>query len=431
MNLMDTDSITAFRDSETEVAITPWLSIIISVYQLEDYIADCLNSILSQKFRDFELVVVLDGPTDRSEEILVDYQHSDDRITLIRQPNKGLSSARNRGFKEARGTYILFVDGDDILEEDALQHLYHHALEYECPDLLFFSYQILEMDPDRHFWSKRKKPFHAEALYSGPHTGPELLQLMMENKDYWPAAWRQIMKKEFLLAVDAQFHEDIFYFEDVLFTTEMLLKANHAAYLPLVLYNYRIRPNQMTRGEKTLVQSVSYFKVLIYIAALSHDNKTAWQKVPYLPIYLMNYLHNIQMHFVTDIQEHAESFFDILGDDEGVYHLLVDYPVQLFRSYQDLKRQCRQNHILEKKLLDCQQHEKKLLDEVDRLSLELQLLRAQLDKIETQKSAKIARQIIAGGFRCLREHGIIHTGRNLIFRLNHCILYIKSKRNSL
>ena len=394
MNLMDTDSITAFRDSETEAAITPWLSIIIPAYQLEDYIADCLNSILSQQFRDFELIVVLDGPTDRSEEILMDFQHSDDRIRLIRQSNKGLSSARNRGFKEARGTYILFVDGDDLLEHNALSQLYFHTLDHNDLDLLFFSYDILWQDSEQNSWVTSRQVFHQEESYGGLHTGPELLQLMMENQDYWPQVWRYLIRKEFLSKTGLLFREDLRYYEDLPFTTEALLRANQVLYLPVSYYHYRRRPNSITYEEKTPTHIISFFQAMLAIAGLSHNNRSAWQKVPYFPEYLMSLLNRNQIFYSRNVKENNNVLFDILGSDEGIYHLLIDYPVQLSQSLRDLKLLRKQNQAYENSFRSQQQRAQQLQSDLSRLSAELQLMKTKLEEIEANRFIiKLTRKI--------------------------------------
>lgn len=93
----------------------PELSIIVPVYKVEDYLSACINSILSQTFTDFELILVDDGSPDRSGAICDDYARRDSRIRVIHQANAGVSAARNAGLDVARGAFITFVDSDDML----------------------------------------------------------------------------------------------------------------------------------------------------------------------------------------------------------------------------------------------------------------------------------------------------------------------------
>lgn len=94
------------------------LTIIVPVYNVEPYLSDCIESILSQSFDNFELLLIDDGSTDSSGEICDRYAKSDKRIRVFHTENQGVSSARNRGLDEARGKYISFVDSDDYIQAD-------------------------------------------------------------------------------------------------------------------------------------------------------------------------------------------------------------------------------------------------------------------------------------------------------------------------
>lgn len=109
---------------------TPQVSIILPIYNVEPYLDDCLRSILAQSFRDFEVVAVNDGSTDRSLEICQRYADEDDRVHIITQPNGGLSAARNTGIRAARGAYITGIDSDDWIDVHYLAILYHLVREY-------------------------------------------------------------------------------------------------------------------------------------------------------------------------------------------------------------------------------------------------------------------------------------------------------------
>lgn len=104
----------------------PIISIIVPVYRDEKYIERCLNSILQQTFKDFELIIVDDGSPDRSGTICDEYATSDPRIHVIHKENGGLSSARNRGIEATTGEYLFFMDADDVIHPDTLR------ISYEC-----------------------------------------------------------------------------------------------------------------------------------------------------------------------------------------------------------------------------------------------------------------------------------------------------------
>lgn len=105
----------------------PEVSIIIPVYNNEQYIEKCIQSVLNQTFENFEVIVINDGSTDKSGEILEKLNREDSRIILIEQKNQGVAVARNRGMNKATGKYITFVDGDDYLKNDYIEKMYNLA----------------------------------------------------------------------------------------------------------------------------------------------------------------------------------------------------------------------------------------------------------------------------------------------------------------
>ena len=108
------------------------VSIIIPVYNLENYIENCLNSIISQTYRNLEILVIDDGSTDRSGEIIKAMAENDTRIVYIRQNNAGVSAARNNGLDRAKGDYIMFADGDDYMHYQAVEILLKTIEEKQC-----------------------------------------------------------------------------------------------------------------------------------------------------------------------------------------------------------------------------------------------------------------------------------------------------------
>ena len=115
-------------------------SIIVPVYNVEKYLPECLNSILGQTFRDYELILIDDGSTDSSPMICDDYAGKDGRITVIHKTNCGLSSARNKGIDTACGEYILFIDSDDYWNDNRFLEESDAMLNEHATDVLIFNY---------------------------------------------------------------------------------------------------------------------------------------------------------------------------------------------------------------------------------------------------------------------------------------------------
>lgn len=123
--------------------MTPYISVVTPVYQAEKTLDRCISSVLSQKYEDFEMILVDDGSLDQSGRICDAYAEADSRIRVIHQSNSGVSSARNKGIASAGGTYMLFLDSDDALAEDAL-FIYAAACENGRYDVVIGGLSVLE-----------------------------------------------------------------------------------------------------------------------------------------------------------------------------------------------------------------------------------------------------------------------------------------------
>ena len=108
--------------------MTPQVSVIIPVYNVGKYLEKCLTSVVGQTFSNLEIVVVTDGSTDDSPQIIARFARQDSRIVVIDKPNEGLAYARKSGVEAARGIYIYHLDGDDYIEPDAIELIYANAL---------------------------------------------------------------------------------------------------------------------------------------------------------------------------------------------------------------------------------------------------------------------------------------------------------------
>ena len=112
----------------------PFFSIVVPMYNCEKYIEECLLSICRQKYNNYEVIVINDGSTDNSAMIVEQLSMNDKRIKLFYQKNAGVASARNKGISKSRGSYIIFLDGDDLLVEDGLEAVFYY-LTYKETDM--------------------------------------------------------------------------------------------------------------------------------------------------------------------------------------------------------------------------------------------------------------------------------------------------------
>ena len=120
-----------------------FFSVIVPVYKVEDYLPCCIESVLSQTFSDFELILVNDGSPDRCGEICESFKAKDSRIKVIHKQNGGLASARKAGIKVAEGNYVFNLDSDDLIENDTLEYAYNKITATNC-EIVTFSYRWVQ-----------------------------------------------------------------------------------------------------------------------------------------------------------------------------------------------------------------------------------------------------------------------------------------------
>ena len=215
------------------------LSIIVPVYNVEKYVHACLESIFKQGLDDasFEVIIVNDGSTDRSME-MIEYIISQHRnITVINQDNKGLSIARNNGIANAKGKYILMPDSDDLLIENSLKPLLEKALETRA-DLIVADFLTMTDDEINNITVIPQKDFCVKEK-----TGEQLF--LEDHSPYHCFVWRNLYKKEFLINANLSFYPRI-RFQDIPFTYKCYLKANKCLKVSWLLNIYRIWPGSST-----------------------------------------------------------------------------------------------------------------------------------------------------------------------------------------
>ena len=170
------------------------ISVIIPVYNVEDYLAECIDSVLGQSYTDYEIILVDDGATDSSGRMCDEYARKDSRIRVIHQENGGLSAARNTGLRAAWGKYIYFLDSDDYIAPSALEHLAALA-EKEQADVVFFDgYTFFdECEAD-----VTAIEYVRQATYP-PTNGREMLRQLLGRDEYRTAVPLMLFRKSNLI----------------------------------------------------------------------------------------------------------------------------------------------------------------------------------------------------------------------------------------
>lgn len=220
------------------------ISVIVPVYNVEKYLKRCINSILNQTFKNFELILVNDGSTDNSLNICKNYKEKDGRIQLISQTNKGLSAARNTGLKYAKGKYVCFVDSDDFIEKEYLSLLLSNIEKYNS-DIAMCEYYLTNEEGRKYSISRLNEPKDIHVL-SGKKT---FSYFYKENYVPNVVAWNKIYLRSLF---DNIKYDEGHYFEDELIAPFLFYKARRVSFLRVPLYNYVQRPGSIMNTPLTL-----------------------------------------------------------------------------------------------------------------------------------------------------------------------------------
>lgn len=219
----------------------PLISVVMPVYNVENYVERCLDSIINQTYINIELIIVNDGSKDSSLSICNKFAKEDKRIKIVNKENGGLSSARNAGLSEATGTYIYFVDSDDYCEKNIIDELYSALVNTES-DL-----SICGFKKEKEGCEKEKGiniNYDIEVL--------DKEQTLLNTAYYGGYVWNKLYDMRIIREHNLKFDETIQSNEDLIFLVEYMLYCNKSCYVNKELYHYIIRENSITqqKGEK-------------------------------------------------------------------------------------------------------------------------------------------------------------------------------------
>lgn len=204
------------------------LSLIIPIYNASTYLAFSLESLLSQPFQDFELILVDDGSTDASPSICDEYAAKDERIRVLHEPHSGVANSRQVGLEAAKGMYILYVDADDQVDPCMIADMYQVAVDQEA-DMVLCDYRELTHEGEVY---RKQEPTALD--------GVAVLEDILDGKLYG-ALWNKMMRREWLLQTKAAFPQRLTMREDLIFLSQCLPYASKIAYIPKAYYGYERR----------------------------------------------------------------------------------------------------------------------------------------------------------------------------------------------
>jgi len=232
----------------------PKISVIMPVYNNEKYLAECIESVLNQEFRDIELICVNDGSTDRSLEIIKSYAKNDNRLVVITQSNQGVGCARNNAIKYAKGEWLAFCDGDDIVPRTAYRHFYSATNNV---DVVVGEYiEIDDMGKELYLKCRRK---HKNSIFYAMFMSP--------------CVWNKLIRREFLLQYNIQF-PNLLLGEDVVFLGEISINKPRVKIIEQCCYKHY---NRILTDKISLTHKYDFIHFSAYIQCREMLLKRCWE----------------------------------------------------------------------------------------------------------------------------------------------------------
>lgn len=205
-------------------------TIIIPCYNVQEYIFSTIQSVINQTYRDLEIILVNDGSTDKTIDILNEYKNQDERIKLIDKSNGGVSSARNMGIKNATGEYLFFLDGDDVVAPELFQKIYNIITYDKNIDFISFGYKIEENGNTKSIFSHKK-------LDKKNFKDNQLLLLFLQKK-LRQSMCSFVVKRDIVMDNEILFDENTTNGEDQEFQIKCMYHSEFSYYLADVLFTY-------------------------------------------------------------------------------------------------------------------------------------------------------------------------------------------------
>lgn len=218
------------------------VSIIVPIYNISKYLEKCIESVISQTYKNIEILLVNDGSTDNCLEICKKYKKLDKRIKIINKKNGGLSDARNAGLKCASGEYIFFLDGDDFISKDTIEYLVS-LLEERNADVCVCNY-FLHYPDTRENFIKEKFVEDVVIEYS---LESALIDMLDVNKSFGWCAWNKLYKKNILTNFEYPYGK---LYEDIGTTYKAICNSKKIVFSSKALYYYVQNPKSITKTFK-------------------------------------------------------------------------------------------------------------------------------------------------------------------------------------
>lgn len=313
------------------------VTVVVPVYNVEKYLAKCIDSVLNQTERDFTLILVDDGSTDNGPKICDEYAKKDSRIKVIHQENQGLGGARNTGIESCETDRIIFLDSDDTIEPETLEVTLKSA-EKNDADMVIFGFRSVTEDGETKevFVDnlEKNKAFsvieNKEVLTAHPSACNKLYKTSLFTGEKGkvdktiltsaPAAWNKLYKTALFTETGIRYPSRVWY-EDIRTTLKLMLYSNRIVFIENVLYNYLLRDGSITKNVNAdrNVEIIEAFEdILAYFKEVGcfdefHD------ELEYLTIFHVYITASVRVIRIDRKHELIDKFYDYLESNFPKY----------------------------------------------------------------------------------------------------------------
>lgn len=339
------------------------ISVIIPVFNVENFLKECLDSVCNQSFKDIEIICINDGSSDNSLEILREYEKKDGRMKVIDQSNRGLGASRNRGLDIACGNYIYFLDSDDYIDLDTLNKLYCSAKSNDS-DVVLFKFQSFDDNHNVHY---RGIEFKIDEIFGEINYSNFVFNYMDVKRHVLNSAFSaclKLYKKEFLDSFDDFYFPENLSFEDVIFHVKIMVRALKISFVDENLYYYRSNENSLLNSSANgldifeVIDMVEEFlKENDYYSAL--ENEFIFFKIAQILVYMISTgseeyftrakqnFKNLQIKNEKTLKKYAiEGYNLVLRSNSFSEYLISYYELKISNLKKSNKRLSKENEKL-------------------------------------------------------------------------------------
>lgn len=300
------------------------LSIIIPVYNCGKYIQDCLDSILKQDNTNIEILIINDGSTDDSKQIVSTYENKFYNFKYFEQANHGVSYSRNIGINNSKGKYIFFIDADDFITDGAINYLLN-LIEGNFFEFATFGYQRSNIE---NIYNEDFIYVSKEEMINNIHFNPKIAGYL----------WNKIFLRTIIDKNNIHFNEKIKIREDELFILEYLKSAERCIKSDFILYNYRYNPSSITNSissKKRINEIISYINIYMCV----YDDKFFPLSVKY-DIYREMIKGILHKYFKIIFTKYENDFRHIFLKSNKDYRLEMNFLDRLLYSIVYITMKC-------------------------------------------------------------------------------------------